>query len=344
MKRAFRLVGALLLALVVAGAAFVLVQANRRPSLEPYAALTLPAAPATPPMTTQLRARFAGVATLVFDDGETAWMVDGFFTRPPALRTLFGKIAPDEAAIRRGLARLNVDRLAAVVPAHSHYDHAMDSPLVAKKTGALLIGSESTLNVGHGLGLGEDRMRKVAHGDAVEFGKWKLTFIASRHGRTPYSDGLEVETIERPLVPPAHATAWREGQTWVIHVEHASGATMLVAGSAGFIEGSLAGRHADVVFLGTGGAGRQSRDYRAALWDETVRRVGARRVIPIHWDDFWQPLDPPLIALPYLIDDFGVTMADFARWSERDGVELRLPPLFAAFAPLPAVAPDAGSK
>lgn len=331
MKRALRRIGTILLALLVVGASFVLVQANRRPPLAPYAVLTLPEATAAP-----IRARFAGVATLVFDDGETAWMVDGFFTRPPALRTLFGKITPDEGAVRRGLERMNVERLAAVVPAHSHYDHAMDSPLVAKRTGALLIGSESTLNIGRGLGLGEDRMRRVASGDTVQLGKWKLTFIASRHGRTPFSDGLSTETIEEPLVPPAHALAWREGQTWSIHVEHESGATMLVNGSAGFIEGGLAGVHADVVFLGTGTAGKQSQAQRAQLWDEVVRRVGAQRVIPIHWDDFWQPLERPLIALPYLFDDFGAVMTDFSHWADRDRIELRLPPVFAAFDPIPA--------
>ena len=38
--------------------------------------------------------------------------------------------------IARGLARNEVTTLAAVIPVHSHYDHAMDAPEVARRTGA----------------------------------------------------------------------------------------------------------------------------------------------------------------------------------------------------------------
>ena len=165
------LLAALALALVV-----LIVQVNRRPPLDPYASLAVPAARADSP----LKVRFVGVATLLFDDGETAWMTDGFFSRPSLARVLFTRIEPDRAAIERGLQRLGVTKLAAVVPVHSHYDHAMDAPLVAMQTGATLIGSASTLNVGRGLDLPEDRMREVRPGDTVDLGRWKLTFIASR--------------------------------------------------------------------------------------------------------------------------------------------------------------------
>ena len=48
--------------------------------------------------------RFTGTSTLLFSDGETRWMVDGWFSRPGPLRVLLGKVAPDLEAIERGLA------------------------------------------------------------------------------------------------------------------------------------------------------------------------------------------------------------------------------------------------
>ncbi|HKP59700.1 MAG TPA: MBL fold metallo-hydrolase [Polyangiales bacterium] len=316
-----------LLGVLLLGVGFVVVQLNRRPSLEPYAARGLQPAAADAPV----RVRFAGVATLLFDDGETRWMTDGFFSRPALTRVAFSRIEPDRAGIQRGLSQLAVDKLAAVVPMHSHYDHAMDSPLVAMQTGAQLIGSESTLNVGRGLGMPEDRMRKVSSGESVTLGRWRLTFLASRH--VPLPNTRSVVTIDAPLVPPAHASAWGEGQTWTLAVEHASGARLLILGSAGFIAGSLEGRHADTVLLGVGTLGRQSREYRAQLWQEAVRRVGARRVIPIHWDDFGRGLDRPLVAFPYLVDDVAATLEDLSSWAARDHVEMRMPPLFTPFSP-----------
>jgi L-ascorbate metabolism protein UlaG (beta-lactamase superfamily) len=326
-RRILKSLAAALLGVLLLGVVFVVVQINRRPSLEQYSTLVMRPAPAD----ATLRVRFAGVATLVFDDGETAWMTDGFFTRPSFARVAFTRIEPDRAAIQDGLQKLEVHTLAAVVPLHSHYDHAMDAPLVAMKTGAQLIGSESTLNIGRGLGMPENRMRKVAPGENIALGRWRLTFIASRHVPLPMTSG-DVMTIDAPLVPPARTTAWAEGQTWAIAVEHSSGAQMLILGSAGFELGSLEGRRADTVFLGAATAGRQSNEYRAKWWQEVVRRVGARRVIPIHWDDFGRSLDEPLVPHPYLVDDVAVTLADLSSWAARDHIELRMPPLFTPFA------------
>ncbi|MEM9731376.1 MAG: MBL fold metallo-hydrolase, partial [Myxococcota bacterium] len=86
--------------------------------------------------------RYTGTATLVFSDGETTWMTDGWFSRPSLVAVLSAPIEPDVDAIETGLARNEVDDLVAVFPLHSHYDHAMDAPEVAKRTGALLLGSE----------------------------------------------------------------------------------------------------------------------------------------------------------------------------------------------------------
>ena len=192
MRRALQRAGAALLALAALAAVYVAVQGNRHPSLDPYRHLTLPEAAAG---SGGVRVRFAGTATLLFDDGQTAWMTDGFFTRPPASAVVFGRIAPDAARIDRELERLGVTKLAAVVPVHSHYDHAMDAPLVARRTDALLVGSSSTLNVGRGLGLGEERMREVQPGDTLQLGRFKLSFIASRHSPTPFTDGETFDPI-----------------------------------------------------------------------------------------------------------------------------------------------------
>jgi L-ascorbate metabolism protein UlaG (beta-lactamase superfamily) len=330
MIRALRVLGGLVMAAVLLLAAFAIVQFRRHPPLEPYQALTLPAAD---PAAAGVRVRFGGVTTLVFDDGETAWMTDGFFSRPGVGDTLTGPIGPDPARIDQALQRLGVTRLAAVVPLHSHYDHAMDSPVVAQRTGATLIGSASTLNIGRGLGLPADRMRQVKPGDVVQLGRFSLEFIAGRHSPTPYSDGHSVETIDTPLVPPARVTAWREGAVWSLLVTHAGGGRWLVQGSAGFVPGALAGRQADTVFLGTGTLGRKDEAYRAAYWNETVRAVGAKRVIPVHWDNFWRPLDVPLQAMPLLLDDFEVVMRDLTARAAPAGVEVRLAPLYVPFSP-----------
>src|SRR5262249_21551598 len=120
------------------------------------------------------------------------------------------------------------------------------------------------------------------------------------------------------------------------------GRTILVHGSAGFVPGALAGRHADVVYLGAGGLGRQDAARRGAYWKEVVEATGARRAVLIHWDDFFLPLSRPLAPLPPLADDLAVTMADLSERAARDHVDLRIGREWAAadpFAGLPARSP-----
>lgn len=240
--------------------------------------------------------RYTGTATLVFSDGETTWMTDGWFSRPGPLRLLLGEIEPDLEAIEKGLARNGVDRLAAVFPVHSHYDHAMDAPEVARRTGALLLGSESTANIGRGWGLPESQIRAVANRQPIRLGRFVLTPIESRHFQFPdprmAERALADPEIEAPLVPPVSAFDYRVGKAYALHVSHPKG-SWLIQGSAGFVEGGLDGFSADVVFLGTGGLGSQSDAYRESYWHETVGRTRPSRVIPIHWDSLTGPIEGP---------------------------------------------------
>ncbi|MCX6402283.1 MAG: MBL fold metallo-hydrolase [Propionibacteriales bacterium] len=264
---------------------------------------------------------FLGVASLLLDDGTSAVMTDGFFSRPPLLRAAVGKIAPDGARIGACLARAAVDRLDAVLPVHTHFDHAMDSAVVADRTGAVLVGGESTANIGRGHGLAEDRIRVATPGEPMTYGAFTLTLVESHHCPPDRFPGVVVE----PLVPPVKAGAYKCGEAWSILVSHTSGRTALLQGSAGYVAGSLHGRRADVAYLGIGQLGVQSEDYIRTYWAETVEAVGARRVVLTHWDDFFRPLDEPLRALPFAGDDLDVTMRVLDELASAQGVGLHFP-------------------
>ncbi len=291
------LVAVLLLAMAAAG--WIVFRLHDHPSLVPYARYLLP--PGEP--ASGVSVTFLGVSTILIRDGETAFLTDGFFSRPSLARVAFAQLEPDRQIIAGSLERAGIDRLAAVFVVHSHYDHAMDAPEVARRTGALLVGSESTANVGRGWGLGEDRLRVPEPGEPMRFGDFTITLIRSRH----FPHGRATGEITEPLVPPARAMAYVEGGSWSVHVEHPEG-NLLIHSSAGWIPDALAGYRADVVLLGIGLLGTRDEGYRQTYFREVVETVGARRVIPIHYDDFTRPLDQPLLPLPAFFDDVGASM------------------------------------
>lgn len=318
--------GLAILFVLAGAAAYIYYGLTHRPDVSAFAALK-PAADVN--RNAPLRVTFLGVSTLLFDDGETAVLLDGFFTRPNSRQLFLEKISPDRTIIASSLRRAGITRLAAVIVNHSHYDHAMDAPEVALQTGALLVGSESTANVGRGWNLPETRIAARRPGDIMTFGRFTVTLLQSQHVPSPFTGG----EIIAPLVPPVRASAYLEGASFAVLIEHA-GRRLLVNASAGFVPGALAGRRADVVFLGIGQLGKQSPAYMAAYWREMVTASGARRVIPIHWDDFTRPIDEPLRPIPVLLDDMNLSMKFLIAEGEKSGVEVRLPDAWTVFDPL----------
>jgi L-ascorbate metabolism protein UlaG (beta-lactamase superfamily) len=159
----------------------------------------------------------------------------------------------------------------------------------------------------------------------VELGAFQVTLVAGDHCPPDRFPGV----IGQPVVPPVRAAAYRCGESWSTMIRHQpTGRSMLVVGSAGFVPGALRGHRADVVYLGVGQLGLQPQRYLVDYWNETVRTVGARRVVLIHWDDFFRPLYEPLRALPYAGDDLDVSMRVLTRLATEDAVPLHLPCLW----------------
>jgi L-ascorbate metabolism protein UlaG (beta-lactamase superfamily) len=265
---------------------------------------------------------FLGVSSLLFDDGDHALLTDGFFSRPSLLRVGLRTVAPDEERIDAALARLDLGgRLRAVLPVHTHFDHVMDSAVVAQRTGAVLVGGRSAAHVGHGAGLGPGQVRLAEPHEPMTFGSFTVTPVVSDHCPPDRYPG----EITEPLVPPGKASAYRCGEAWSLLVAHAGGRTALVQGSAGFVEGALESSAADVAYLGVGQLGVLDEQYIRDYWRHTVEAVGATEVVLTHWDDFFRPLDQPLRALPYAGDDLDVTLRVLGRLADEQGVGLHLP-------------------
>ncbi|MDX1498638.1 MAG: hypothetical protein R3176_01995 [Woeseiaceae bacterium] len=249
-----------------------------------------------------------GVTTLLFDDGETQILIDGFFSRPSLADVVFRvPVESDVAQINRVMDEYDMRRLAAIIPVHSHFDHAMDVGAIANRSNASILGSETTAMIARGAGVPEDQIVVVEDGDRFPFGAFTVTILASAHAPIGWGGSVPLAgSVTAPLVPPAPVTAYREGESYTILVAHAEGQT-LIQGSAGLVDRSLRNVRADVVMLGTFGIAGLGNDYARKYWQTFVTRTGARRVFPIHFDDYTKPFGHTE-PFPRVIDDFADTV------------------------------------
>ena len=256
-----------------------------------------------------MKVTFLGTTTLLFDDGETQIMIDGFFSRPSLLKAA-GKMETDTKIVDAVLKKAKVERLKALFVAHSHYDHAFDAATVVQKTQAKLLGSASTLNIGRGGELKDEQMELYDPGKELTVGKFTVTVFKGKHSAPVkgINDDLG-QTIDKPLKQPATFKDYKEGGSFDFLIQRGDRA-ILVMPSCNYVEGALDKVRADVLFLGTGSLGKQTREFQDAYYDNTVKKVKPQLVIPIHWDNFFQPLSDHLVFPGPLVDN-GPAAFDF---------------------------------
>lgn len=225
-----------------------------------------------------------GVTTLLIDDGVTQILIDGYFSRPSLLDLALERpIEPDLTAIESMLGRFRIDRLKAIIPVHSHFDHALDSAEIAKQTGAHLMGSTTTAQIAAGSNLAPAQVKVIETETVYSVGAFDVTFYPSQHAPLATNSAIS-GTVAAPLTLPAPYTAWKLGQAYTLVIAHPKG-RMLIQGSAGFVPGALAEIEVDAVFLGTGGLPTLSRAHQLAYLDEMVIQRQPKRVYTIHHDD-----------------------------------------------------------
>ena len=271
-----------------------------------------------------VKVTFLGAASLLIDDGETQLMIDGFISRKPLWQVATAKLSTDKAAIGAVLEKLQINRLQAVFASHSHYDHALDIAYLAQRTGAKLYGSSSTLNIGKGAGLPSGQMQLYTPGKALHIGQFSISVMQARH--TPpivYINNDLGEQITEPLRQPARFRAYKEGGTYNFLIRH-DGLSLYIKPDTNFIAGQLDKIQADVLFLGASLLGKQKPEFQQAYYDETVGKLRPQLVIPIHWDNFFQPLSDHLEAMPLVADDLERSFDFLISRTKADHIQFRI--------------------
>jgi L-ascorbate metabolism protein UlaG (beta-lactamase superfamily) len=278
-----------------------------------------PATEAGPAAGKELRVQFMGTTTLLFDDGDTQILIDGYFSRPPLIPAAIGLVSPNVPRIKQAMARAGIgQRLKAIFVAHAHVDHVLDAPWIAQQTPADLIGSPSVEQVAISHEVAPTK-RKVFCGTApYHYGAFSVTPIETPHSRPNIARG----EIKSPVGRVAWAQRYRARKSHAFLIEHGP-RRLLVYPSTAYVPGLLKNVRADVVFLSMAGLGRKGEHYANAYWAEVVEAVRATRVYPVHWDNFGRPLNSGLRPMPWPFDAIPRGQKHLRRLAEAHCVDLQ---------------------
>lgn len=209
--------------------------------------------------------------------------VDPYVSRVPLRSLVLGRRAlPDPALLDRYLAAPGA--VAGVLVGHTHFDHAVDAPAVARRHGTKAYGSASLVHLMRLHGLAGQAVEVRPHAP-YELGPFVVRFVPSRHSKLLF--GRKVP-MDGPLtcdhLDGLSPRAYRCGAVYGIRIE-VGGVALYHQGSADLDDAELAREPVDVFLAGVAG-----RQVTPRYWERVLPRLDPRVVVPTHYDDFFAPL------------------------------------------------------
>ncbi|MFO0666576.1 MAG: MBL fold metallo-hydrolase [Polyangiaceae bacterium] len=236
-----------------------------------------------------LRVQWLGTASHVVSSAQTTVLIDPFVSRPSFGELLLDRLRPKQSEIDKYIP----EKVDLIVCGHSHFDHVLDAPMIAKLRGAKLAGSISTCMWARAEGVPESQLIAISpNGGTFGVGDFEVTFVPSHHGRVAFGRvPFPGEVREVPRVP-ARFWHYRMGGAFGILLR-SRGITVYHNGSADLIDAELEGKKADVLLACL--AGRKGTErYLPRL----VRALSPSLVVPTHHDAFFAPLSEGQRLLP----------------------------------------------
>jgi L-ascorbate metabolism protein UlaG (beta-lactamase superfamily) len=244
--------------------------------------------------TKELRFTHFGAAGWSITDGETVVLLDPYLSRvrfqgrrygPTDATAIEGDPRPvvrmsDPAVSDAAFIDRHIPRADYILVSHSHFNHAMDISYIARKTGAVIIGTESTCNIAANGGVPDEQIHAVKGGEYYQYEQLSVRVIPSLHSALScklYKDFGVVPRKQEPLSLDEYV----EGGTLAYEVA-IGGRVLLLFGSMNYIEREVDGLRPDVVFIAAAPPRLEIHDYTGRL----MRCLGRPRlVVATHWDD-----------------------------------------------------------
>lgn len=234
-----------------------------------------------------LTARWLGVAGLSITDGTTTLLFDPVFTKPGLRHWLLNAVfKSDSVRVDQGLQSAGINRADALFASHCHFDHASDIGRVSEKTGALVHGGPSLRKIALSDPTVHARFEPMQ--DEVAFMVGRFRIIPYRRDHSPILRLIDWKFLPGPVPDDFQYEfySYREGETWGFRIEHPEGNLLIDQSSQWRPKNAAWIGKTDTYFVGV--ANTPSFEH---LLDENIRVLGARKVIPLHFDLFFLQSD-----------------------------------------------------
>ena len=241
----------------------------------------------------KLQLKYFGTAGWEISDGKITVLVDPYITRiklgtGPGVSDLDTRntvLSSDVFVSDTLLIDSLITKADFILVHHSHFDHLADVPYIAKKTGAKVIGTETTRNILRGYGVPEEQLYPVKGGEDYQFENFSVQVIPSIHSALDNKHYIDNRTYIEVPKTPLKVSEFIEGGS-LMFLARFTNHNVLTMASMNFVESELLGQKPDVLLAGVNRSQLGLYKYNERLLAVTNY---PKIIIPTHWDNFRLP-------------------------------------------------------
>jgi L-ascorbate metabolism protein UlaG (beta-lactamase superfamily) len=231
-----------------------------------------------------VRITYLGTNGYLLEASDSRILIDPYFSRIAlATVTLNGPIKPNIACVNAAMNRLP-KRIDAILVTHGHFDHLLDVPEIARRTGASIIASPTSCYLVQAVGTPATKTFPVLAGDSLRYGDVRVRVLEAVHDRIlgvmPFP-GVQTSV---PRKPPQRPSDWVCGEPLAFLIEIGGKRIYVDAGGTTAALPPATTERVDLAILGVYLPQSRNRVLPA------LHRLQPRYILPSHQDDFFRPL------------------------------------------------------
>jgi hypothetical protein len=257
-----------------------------------------------------LSIKFLGNTTLAIEDNNSGIIIDGFLTRPCLAKLFFGSVRSEPDIVNPILCRAGISKKTqAIIPLHSHFDHILDAPYLAKELDACIVADKVARVISKreeplkfcekNIELGDDNyLYGEFHFRVIDGVHLDNGFVARQiaelndkgeHDSINVNNSIDFSKSQR-------ASSYKEGRTINVFVEHKKNAFKIFIVSGSFDSEDKVSiesfNEADVVFMSVPLMNKRKNTSFYNLVEKLLNKPAMnkekswkKKIVPFHWDN-----------------------------------------------------------
>jgi len=213
--------------------------------------------------------------------------VDPYVTRANIVRTVIGSLRSDTKAVDRWIPKVDL-----ILVGHSHADHVLDVPYLARRDNAPVVGSLTTSSIAQTYGTAKELIHVIGGGERLSLNGITVHSVKAGHGTWILPKVTTPGVLVNPEPGPLRGPDFKMGGAFFyrftvdgIRVGHLS--------SGALAKGMPKDLDVDVLFVSLAA----SKDKQAVL-EKILASTHPAVVVPIHFDLFFMGLEQTPRRLP----------------------------------------------